>query len=58
MPQQVGARPDILVAMDWTDFDHDGQSTLVLSLVTGHGRAKLAKVPPAQRVECQRRAPR
>ena len=39
VPQQVGARPDILVAMDWTDFDHDGQSTLVLSLVTGHGRA-------------------
>ena len=37
--QQVGVRPDILVAMDWTDFDHDGQSTLVLSLVTGHGRA-------------------
>ena len=30
---------DILVAMDWTDFDHDSQSTLVLSLVTGHGRA-------------------
>ena len=25
--------------MDWTDFDHDGQSTLVLSRVTGHGRA-------------------
>ncbi len=39
VPQQVGARPDILVAMDWTDFDHDGQSTLVLSRVTGHGRA-------------------
>ena len=39
VPQQIGARPDILVAMDWTDFDHDGQSTLVLSLVTGHGRA-------------------
>ena len=37
--QQVGTRKDILVAMDWTDFDHDGQSTLVLSLVTGHGRA-------------------
>jgi len=34
----VGARRDTLVAMDWTDFDHDGQSTLVLSLVTGHGR--------------------
>jgi hypothetical protein len=39
VPQQIGAQPDILVAMDWTDFDHDGQSTLVLSLVTGHGRA-------------------
>ena len=39
VPQQVGGRADILVAMDWTDFDHDGQSTLVLSLVTGHGRA-------------------
>jgi hypothetical protein len=39
VPQQVGERPDILVAMDWTDFDHDGQSTLVLSLVAGHGRA-------------------
>ena len=39
VPQQVGARPDVLVAMDWTDFAHDDQSTLVLSLVTGHGRA-------------------
>ena len=39
VPQQVGGRPGILVAMDWTDFDHDGQSTLVLSLVTSHGRA-------------------
>ena len=39
VPQQVGAQPDILVAMDWTDFDRDGQSTLALSLVTGYGRA-------------------
>ena len=39
VPQQIGERRDILVAMDWTDFDHDGQATLVLSLVTGHGRA-------------------
>ena len=36
---QVGARRDALVAMDWTEFDRDGQATLVLSLVTGHGRA-------------------
>jgi hypothetical protein len=39
VPHQVAGRQAILVAMDWTDFDHDGQSTLVLSLVTGHGRA-------------------
>jgi DDE family transposase len=39
VPRQIGARRDVLVAMDWTDFDRDGQSTLVLSLVTGHGRA-------------------
>lgn len=39
VPQQVGTNRDILVAMDWTEFAHDGQSTLVLSLVTGHGRA-------------------
>jgi len=35
----VGGRREILVAMDWTDFDADGQATLALNLVTGHGRA-------------------
>ena len=39
VPHQLNGRQDALVAMDWTGFDHDGQSTLVLSLVTGHGRA-------------------
>jgi hypothetical protein len=39
VPHQIGARQEILVAMDWTEFDHDDQATLVLSLVTGHGRA-------------------
>jgi hypothetical protein len=39
VPHQVAGRQDILVAMDWTDFDPDGQSTLVPSMVTGHGRA-------------------
>jgi hypothetical protein len=37
--EMVGAREKIVVAMDWTDFDADDQSTLVLSLVTTHGRA-------------------
>ncbi len=39
VPHQIGGRQDILVAMDWTDFDHDDQATLVLGLVTSHGRA-------------------
>ena len=39
VPHQIGERREILVAMDWTDFDHDDQATLALHLVTGHGRA-------------------
>ncbi len=39
VPHRVGGRKAIVVAMDWTDFDHDGQSTLALHLVSGHGRA-------------------
>ena len=35
----VGPRPSIAVAMDWTDFDADGQATIMLSLLTRHGRA-------------------
>jgi len=39
VPHLVGARREIVVAMDWTDFDRDGQATLAFNLVTGHGRA-------------------
>ncbi len=39
IPEVVGARRDIIVAMDWTDFDPDNQCTLALHLVTRHGRA-------------------
>jgi len=39
VPEVVGQRRAIVVAMDWTDYDADGQATLVLSLVTSHGRA-------------------
>jgi hypothetical protein len=39
VPHQIGRRQEILVAMDWTECDHDDQAALVLSLVTGHGRA-------------------
>ena len=32
------ARP-IVVALDWTSFARDGHETIVLSILTGHGRA-------------------
>jgi hypothetical protein len=35
----VGQRPTIVVAMDWTDFDADNQSTIMLSLISNHGRS-------------------
>lgn len=35
----VGIRKEIVVALDWTDFDGDDQSTIALYLVTNHGRA-------------------
>jgi Transposase DDE domain len=35
----VGPREEIVVAMDWTDFDADDQTTLALNLVNRHGRA-------------------
>ena len=38
-PYVVGSRTSINVAMDWTDFDADGQVTIMLSLLTQHGRA-------------------
>ena len=33
------ARRELVIAMDWTDFDADDQTTLVFSLVATHGRA-------------------
>jgi hypothetical protein len=37
VPEMVGSRTDLIVAMDWTDYDADGH--LALKLVTRHGRA-------------------
>jgi hypothetical protein len=39
VPYVLGASRDIVVALDWTDFDADGHSTIALYLVTAHGRA-------------------
>jgi hypothetical protein len=35
----VGPREELLVTLDWTDFDKDDHTTLVASLITKHGRA-------------------
>lgn len=35
----VGPREEIVVALDWTEFDDDDHSTLCAYLVTRHGRA-------------------
>jgi hypothetical protein len=39
VPYVVGPRQNITVAMDWTDFDPDNHATIMLSMVTRHGRA-------------------
>ena len=38
VPHLVRPRTDIKAAMDWTDFDAGGQTTIMLSLLTRHGR--------------------
>ena len=39
VPYVIGPRREILLALDWTEFDHDNHATLVLSMITRHGRA-------------------
>jgi hypothetical protein len=39
VPYMLAQRVEAVVALDWTDFDADGQTTLALSLITSHGRA-------------------
>ena len=39
VPFMVAERKSIAVAIDWTEFDADGQSTIMLSMLTSHGRA-------------------
>lgn len=36
----IGDRKEILVALDWTDYDADNQCTVTLALDKGHGRAQ------------------
>lgn len=39
VPHVIGAREAIVVALDWTSFAGDGHDTLMLSMLTEHGRA-------------------
>jgi hypothetical protein len=39
VPFVVASRAEILVALDWTEHDHDDQATIALHMVTSHGRA-------------------
>jgi len=39
VPFAIGAREEIVVALDWTEYDRDRHATLALHLVTSHGRA-------------------
>jgi hypothetical protein len=39
VPYMVASRKNVEIAMDWTDFDADNQTTIMLSLFTSHGRA-------------------
>ena len=39
VPFVIGARSSIVVAMDWTDFDADNQATIMLALISDHGRS-------------------
>ena len=39
IPYVIGQRPHIIVAMDWTDFDADDHATIMLSLISKHGRS-------------------
>ena len=39
VPHVMGAREEVVVALDWTSFARDGHDTLMLSMLTEHGRA-------------------
>jgi len=52
----VGHRNDLVVALDWTDFDADDQTTIALHLVNNHGRTTplIWKTVPKRRLKGRR----
>ena len=47
----VGARAEIVVALDWTRFASDGHEAIVLSMLTGHWEDAAAHVADATGIE-------
>lgn len=39
VPYLIGARREVIVSIDWTEFAPDGHSTIAINLITRHGRA-------------------
>lgn len=39
VPFVIGARKEVVVALDWTEFDADDHVTIAMYLITSHGRA-------------------
>ena len=39
VPYVIGSRMEVVVALDWTSFARDAQDTVVVSMLTRHGRA-------------------
>ena len=35
----LGERKDVIVALDWTEYAHDGHSVIAANVITSHGRA-------------------
>lgn len=55
VPFVLGERLEIVVALDWTDFDKDDHSTRGLSLCTSHGRTTPLLWKTVQKSQLQKR---
>jgi hypothetical protein len=58
VPFVIADRKEVVVALDWTEFDPDNQVTIALYLITSHGRATplMWKTHPKSTLEGQRNA--
>jgi hypothetical protein len=52
----LAARKEVVVMIDWTEFAPDDHSTIVISMVTRHGRATPAGLEDGAHLEAQETA--